>query len=104
MTRVHTEEAFEALIEDQLVRNGYSRAHLSTYDRDRTLLVDELIGFVQDTQPKKWSVAVGKFQESNPNVTFLDWLRTSPSEGCSARAPRSMALRLNSPSSDLHID
>ena len=71
--KVHTEGAFEALIEAHLLANGYRSAHHTTYDAHRALLADELIGFIEATQPKAW----GKLQAlhgAKLNEMFLDWL------------------------------
>jgi len=56
MKGIHTEETFEALIESHLLTHGgYVSAAPATYDRDRALLPDAVLAFVQATQPKTWA-------------------------------------------------
>ena len=49
----HTEGAFEAGIEAHLLKNGYRSGDPGDYDRERALLTPELIGFVEETQPRR---------------------------------------------------
>ncbi len=50
-----TEERFEHHIESHLKSIGYSAIHFSQYDRNRCLIREQLIGFIQFTQHDKWS-------------------------------------------------
>src|SRR5690554_4809080 len=52
--KVHTESAFEALIQDHLLANGYTSRLHTDYDANRALIVEDLIGFIEDTQAKAW--------------------------------------------------
>jgi len=58
-----TEGAFEDGIEAHLLANGYRSGSHEDYDRDRALLVDELIGFIGDTQPDVWEKLRGIHDE-----------------------------------------
>ena len=50
-----SEEAFETLIEQHLLANAYlSRPH-TDYDPERALLPDDLLGYIEETQPQVWS-------------------------------------------------
>lgn len=52
---IHTEEAFEALIEAHLVEHGgYEAGDPTTYDRERAIIPHLVVEFVQATQPKAW--------------------------------------------------
>lgn len=73
MTEVHTEGAFEELIESNLLTNGYRGVHHSKYDTERALFVDELIGFIDERQPKPW-IKLKKLHGAKLNQDFLDWL------------------------------
>jgi type I restriction enzyme R subunit len=56
---VHTELQFENDICAHLESNGWSvRTHLknaTSYNREQALFVEDLLGFVQDTQPQEWA-------------------------------------------------
>ena len=49
-----TEAKFEEHIESHLKTVGYSSAHFSSYDRNLCLIRDQVIDFIQRTQPEKW--------------------------------------------------
>lgn len=58
--KAHGEEAFEAAIEQHLVEHGgYLRRDAKVYDPDRALILEDLVGFIQETQPKVWSKLEG---------------------------------------------
>ena len=49
-----TEKKFETHIEDHLKSVGYTSSHSSQYDRNRCPINDQVIDFIQTTQPQKW--------------------------------------------------
>ncbi|MHB1168746.1 MAG: type I restriction endonuclease subunit R [Longimicrobiales bacterium] len=52
----HTETAFEEAIEAGLLATGrYEKRPPSAYDAERALFPDDVLGFLQDTQPVKWA-------------------------------------------------
>ncbi|MEM1126695.1 MAG: DEAD/DEAH box helicase family protein, partial [Bacteroidota bacterium] len=52
----HTEAAFETAIEAGLLATGrYEARAPSAYDAARALFPEDVVGFLQDTQPKKWA-------------------------------------------------
>ena len=55
---VHTEEAFESSIESHLLADGWAKLASSGYDRDLGLFPDELLSFIEDSQPKAWQQLV----------------------------------------------
>ncbi len=56
MTVSHSEEAFEAYIASHLVEHGgYAAGSPEDYDREHGLLTPDFVGFLKDTQPKKWN-------------------------------------------------
>ena len=71
---VHNEETFEALIEAHLVdHGGYESGAPDAYDRDRALLPDTVLAFVQDTQPKVWT-QLQAIHKDKLEALFLDGL------------------------------
>jgi type I restriction enzyme, R subunit len=59
LSNVHTEHIFENELCDHLAANGWSvRTHLrdaKSYNRELAIYPDDLIAFVQETQPKEWA-------------------------------------------------
>ncbi len=56
----HTEAAFEDLIEGHLVdQGGYLRRSDADFDANRALIVDDLVGFLEETQGKAWDKLSG---------------------------------------------
>jgi type I restriction enzyme, R subunit len=55
----YTERDLETLVEKGLVEKGYRIVSPSLYDRERCLIVSELVQFLKDSQPKSWK----RFQE-----------------------------------------
>jgi type I restriction enzyme R subunit len=58
-SNVHTERVFENELCEHLTANGWSvRTHLQdakSYSRELALFPEDLIAFVQETQPKEWA-------------------------------------------------
>lgn len=50
MSKIHTEEQFEATIEAYLVANGYSSLHKDEYDIERAFFPKQVLGFIRETQ------------------------------------------------------
>ena len=51
----HTEWDFETAIEAGLVTTGgYAKRIASTYDEASALFPDDVVGFIQDSQPTRW--------------------------------------------------
>ncbi|MDF9874884.1 type I restriction endonuclease subunit R [Cellulosimicrobium cellulans] len=55
---VHTESAFESSIEGHLLTHGWSTLAPSGYDRELGLFPDDLLGFIEDSQPQQWQQLV----------------------------------------------
>ena len=56
----HTEHAFEAAIEAGLTSSGgYEKRNPNTYDEALALFPDDVIGFLQESQPAKWQALEG---------------------------------------------
>ena len=50
----HTEEAFEIVVEDVLLGNGYASITSDKFDRASALFPDPIIAFIRSTQPREW--------------------------------------------------
>ena len=59
MVAAHVESAFEESIVDHLVGNGWLAGDPAEYSRHLGLIPDEVIRFVEATQPEEWSRLVG---------------------------------------------
>jgi type I restriction enzyme, R subunit len=55
---VHTESAFESSIEAHLLAHGWDAVRPDGYDRELGLFPDELLGFLEDSQPQQWQQLV----------------------------------------------
>jgi type I restriction enzyme, R subunit len=51
---IHTETAFEQVIESHLLTHGCTSLSPKKFDCDRTIFPDSAIRFIQQTQPKEW--------------------------------------------------
>ena len=54
MTELHHEGQFESYIVDQLLKQGWLRGTSSDYDTERALYPEDVLAWVQTTQPEKW--------------------------------------------------
>lgn len=61
---VHTEEAFEAVIEAHLLGHGYESAAPDDYDREMALLPETVLAFIKTTQPKTWAKLRGMHKDA----------------------------------------
>ncbi|MBN2231106.1 MAG: type I restriction endonuclease subunit R, partial [Candidatus Thorarchaeota archaeon] len=52
--KTYREQDFEEHIEEHLLNSGYIKSYPETYDKDLCLITDEVIAFIQNTQPKEW--------------------------------------------------
>ena len=72
MKGIHTEATFEALIEAHLLEHGgYERGDPAAYDRDRALIPDLVVAFIEATQPKAWAKLAG-IHKGKLKATLLD--------------------------------
>ena len=81
----HTEQAFETAIEHHLTTvGGYGKGERDTFDLNRGLFPQEMLAFIQETQPQEWEY-LAKLQKGKAEETLLDDLcraLNSPHEGC----------------------
>lgn len=59
------EDIFQKNIIEELLRDGWLIGESSEYDKKRALYPEDVIGFVQETQPEQWEM----FQKLYPNDT-----------------------------------
>ena len=50
----HAEKAFETVIEEDLLANGYIAVHRDGFDRERAIFPESVLGYIQGTQPQVW--------------------------------------------------
>ena len=63
MTLLHQERHFEADIVAYLATHGWLEGDPARYDRELALYPDDLIGWLQDTQPKELAKLAGWHRE-----------------------------------------
>ena len=51
---IHTEETFEAAIEEHLLQSGYVKGDSNNFDSSVAIDTSTLFSFLKNTQPKKW--------------------------------------------------
>ena len=51
----HTEAAFETVIENHLLANGYQSVDRQGYDTERAIFPDTVLAFIRQTQPVSWN-------------------------------------------------
>jgi type I restriction enzyme R subunit len=50
-----SEHAFESVIEEHLLRQGYTPVGRDGFDRERAVFPAEVLAFIRETQPQEWS-------------------------------------------------
>ena len=51
----YSETAFETVIEEHLLANGYVALEKDCFDRDRAIFPDSVLEFIRETQPQEWN-------------------------------------------------
>jgi type I restriction enzyme R subunit len=54
MSKKLSEYRFEEWIEKSLISNGYSSGQSEQYNKDLCLIIDDVIGFIKETQQKEY--------------------------------------------------
>lgn len=65
------EAAFQKEIVDHLVAHGWLRGKSADYDRERALYTEDVVAYVQETQPEAWE-KITKQHPKNPEKALLD--------------------------------
>ncbi|MCB9367136.1 MAG: type I restriction endonuclease subunit R [Calditrichaeota bacterium] len=78
------EIAFEAAIETNLLSNGYTQGDPEKFDRTRAIFPEDVLAFVQETQPKEWEYLVNLQKDKAAEQLLSDLCRAldSEQEGC----------------------
>lgn len=71
MTDLSAERQFQNDIIDQLIANGWQLGDAAQYNRELALYVPDLLGFVQQTQPKEWQKFCANYPKA-PEQKFLE--------------------------------
>lgn len=71
MTDLSAERQFQNDIIDQLLANGWQLGDAAQYHRELALYAPDLLGFVQDTQPKEWQKFCTNYPKE-PEQKFLE--------------------------------
>ena len=64
MSKKLSEYRFEEWIEKSLNNNGYTTRLYTEYDKDLCLIVEDVVGFIKDTQPKEYDKLYSQFDSS----------------------------------------
>ncbi len=65
--RTYTETNFEDHIEERLNQSGYRSLPPSDYDKHRCLIPEELLAFIQNTQPTEYERLNREYDETTPD-------------------------------------
>lgn len=85
MAGKHTEQTFEAAIEDSLVSaGGFEAGDRDAFDPTRCIFPQDVISFIQKTQPKEWEYLKGLQKDKAEETLLNDLCRAlnSEHEGC----------------------
>lgn len=77
--RIHSEEAFETVIETHLLANGYAPLPPTEYDAERALFTAATLDFIRSTQAKEWARLEALHAANSETIVLKDlthWLDT----------------------------
>lgn len=77
----HREIAFEAAIEDHLLKNGYSKASPENFDREMAIDPTILVSFIQETQDKTWQALEKLHGANTQDIILSDLCKSMASRG-----------------------
>ena len=82
MPTIHTEKAFEDVIEAHLLTAcGYEKRDWKEFDRERAIDPDVFIGFVQETQPELWESLESLHGADTAGVLLDDLCKAMDAQG-----------------------
>lgn len=76
-----TEAAFETVLEADLVGHGYVRVDRDGFDPERAVFPEEVLGFIQATQPKEWARLEALLGEKTGEQVLADMCRWMDTNG-----------------------
>lgn len=81
MTKRHSENAFETVIEHDLLGAGYIRVEEGNYDRERALFPQIALDFIRETQSRKWTKIEAKLGATTSEQVITDLCKQLETEG-----------------------
>ena len=79
-----TEAAFESAIEAHLLANGYVPIGSASFDRDRAIFADTVLGFIRETQPAEWARLEAQLAGQTGEQILADLCRRMDDQGALA--------------------
>ena len=79
-----TEAAFETVIENCLLANGYGRVPGEGYDRARAVFPDTALAFIRETQPAEWAKLEALHGHSTGEQVLVDLCKWMDAHGALA--------------------
>ena len=73
MAEKHREITFEQELVASLLSHGWQEGDPKHYDRALALYPDDLIGWLQETQPQEWA-KLGAFYHGDPTLHVLEYV------------------------------
>jgi type I restriction enzyme R subunit len=80
--KVYQEQPFEDLIEAALVAHGWQKLPRDGYDKARALFPDVVLGFLRETQAKKWEKLEKLHGANTGEIVLADLCRMLDKLGC----------------------
>src|SRR3989338_8383757 len=77
----HREIAFEAAIEDHLLKSGYDKALPENFDREMALDPNIIIPFIQETQEKTWQTLEKLHGTNTKDIVLSDLCKSLAARG-----------------------
>ncbi|MCC5828323.1 MAG: hypothetical protein JJU36_02640, partial [Phycisphaeraceae bacterium] len=75
------ELAFESIIEQHLLTQGYVSVSGEGFDRERAVFADEVLSFIRDTQPTEWAKLEALHGERTGDQIITDLCKWMDSHG-----------------------
>ena len=79
-----TEAAFESAIEAHLLANGYVPIGSASFDRDRAIFPNTVLGFIRETQPTEWARLEAQLGGQTGEQILADLCRRMDDQGALA--------------------
>ncbi len=80
----YNEKCYEEVLEETLLESGYIKSEITEYHKARALFPEQIISFIQSTQPKEWEYLYNLHKENTGAVIIEDLGKAlnSEYEGC----------------------
>lgn len=77
----HFEAAFETVIEAHLLRHGYVAVPRESFDRERAIFPEAVLGFIRETQPTEWAKLEALHAEKTGEQVLTDLCKWMDANG-----------------------